>query len=69
MVKVVNPLFRKVESADSAYMNCACVCYSWKVQADAKSGSWAPFTGGCFARCKPNDDSNDDSNHDLSHSK
>lgn len=65
MIKVINPLFRKEESADSAYMNCACVCYDDE-QSDTKSGSWAPFSGGCHYSCNDDIKYNSSSNHKAS---
>lgn len=69
MIKVVNPLFRKEESADSAYMNCACICYNSNAVSDTKSGSWAPFSGGCHYSCNTKIKDNSAANQSTSSGK
>ncbi|MCB2314110.1 hypothetical protein LGL55_24000 [Clostridium tagluense] len=68
MIKVINPLFRKEESTDSAYFNCACICYKESQISETKSGSWAPFTGGCYYSCDSAIAGNLTGNKNTSHS-
>lgn len=51
MIKVINPLFRKIDATDRAY-SCNCMCNTSKDNySDGKSWVWIPGGSSCGCAC------------------